>query len=167
MLGVRKWPDCRCLFVILLMMFACCICILNLIHCYVALCLAHHTACNCDRNGSVNGLCDVTGRCVCRPNAVGLKCDACEENFLLGVGGCASKLRVFHFVNQAFSLNITSFFVFVFKYLSTCLSVSLSVFLSLFPHACVSDLWQASTHVHDAEFEKTMHPPCRVNILLV
>ncbi|KAL5265606.1 hypothetical protein ACHWQZ_G006355 [Mnemiopsis leidyi] len=46
--------------------------------------------CNCDTGGSVSGTCDSEGRCTCRRNVVGLKCDSCALNhFGLNEGeGC-------------------------------------------------------------------------------
>ncbi|XP_032771366.1 usherin [Rattus rattus] len=38
--------------------------------------------CHCNLHGSVNQLCDpLSGQCVCKKEAKGLRCDACRENF--------------------------------------------------------------------------------------
>ena len=40
------------------------------------------TACNCSINGSSNQTCNhLTGACECKPNVIGLQCDACRENY--------------------------------------------------------------------------------------
>ena len=46
--------------------------------------------CNCDTGGSVSGTCDSEGRCTCRPNVIGIKCDSCAPNHfdLNGGEGC-------------------------------------------------------------------------------
>lgn len=49
------------------------------------------TACDCHHLGSVRPDCEqMTGRCVCRPNVVGLKCDRCQDGQLVDKvpGGC-------------------------------------------------------------------------------
>ena len=38
-------------------------------------------ACKCDEQGSLTELCDDDGKCDCKPNIVGEKCDACLDQF--------------------------------------------------------------------------------------
>ncbi|CAB1341121.1 unnamed protein product [Coregonus sp. 'balchen'] len=48
-------------------------------------------ACGCHEKGSYSGVCDLlTGRCTCKPNVVGEKCDQCQVGFhgLLNGQGC-------------------------------------------------------------------------------
>ncbi|XP_067139289.1 agrin-like isoform X1 [Centruroides vittatus] len=47
------------------------------------------TPCACDPNGSVRDDCEqMTGRCVCKSNVQGMKCDICPPNTELGPEGC-------------------------------------------------------------------------------
>lgn len=49
-------------------------------------------ACDCHRLGSIRADCEqMTGRCVCRANVVGLKCDRCQDGQLVDKvpGGCS------------------------------------------------------------------------------
>lgn len=47
--------------------------------------------CDCSKFGSVREDCEqMTGRCVCKPNVLGHKCDSCKEGEFLGPYGCTS-----------------------------------------------------------------------------
>lgn len=55
------------------------------------LALCYFSACDCHRLGSIRADCEqMTGRCVCRANVVGLKCDRCHDGQLVDKvpGGC-------------------------------------------------------------------------------
>ena len=45
--------------------------------------------CECNPLGSDNPFCDLyTGKCKCKPNVEGLKCDQCKNNFYNFSAGC-------------------------------------------------------------------------------
>ncbi|CAL1545990.1 unnamed protein product, partial [Lymnaea stagnalis] len=45
--------------------------------------------CNCNKFGSYRDDCDqMTGRCMCKPNIMGMKCDRCPNGKVLGPEGC-------------------------------------------------------------------------------
>ncbi|GAU97955.1 hypothetical protein RvY_09170 [Ramazzottius varieornatus] len=50
------------------------------------------TPCSCSKFGSVRPDCEqMTGRCVCKPGIVGMKCDTCaDDRLVLQAGGCVS-----------------------------------------------------------------------------
>ena len=49
-------------------------------------------ACDCNVNGSVRSDCEqMTGRCVCKPGVLGIKCDECPSGRILTVYGCTDE----------------------------------------------------------------------------
>ena len=68
----------------------CCFCFFYLFSSFV---IATATACDCHPLGSIRDDCEqMTGRCVCRDDVVGLKCDRCEDGRLIDAvpEGCGS-----------------------------------------------------------------------------
>ena len=52
--------------------------------------LLQNIACDCHLVGSMRNDCEqMTGRCMCRPNFVGLKCERCKDGRLI-IDGCDS-----------------------------------------------------------------------------
>ncbi|XP_074654555.1 agrin-like [Tubulanus polymorphus] len=50
--------------------------------------------CNCNMFGSVRDDCEqMTGRCMCKKNIHGMKCNRCPDGTILGPGGCSSDLQ--------------------------------------------------------------------------
>lgn len=50
------------------------------------------TACDCNVLGSIRDDCEqMTGKCVCKPGIVGLKCTICPNGNDLGLLGCTGK----------------------------------------------------------------------------
>jgi len=52
------------------------------------------SACGCSLLGSVRDDCEqMTGRCVCKPGAIGPKCNKCEDSSkILNPAGCVSRM---------------------------------------------------------------------------
>ena len=43
--------------------------------------------CECNEDGSVDERCDDEGKCSCKPNVIGDKCENCEENHFRNQSG--------------------------------------------------------------------------------
>ena len=73
------------------------------------------TACDCHENGTYTLVstdsplpCDERGKCVCRPNVIGLKCDQCRENYWninSGDGCVACECHSFGAYNDSCDIN--------------------------------------------------------------
>ena len=48
-------------------------------------------ACGCNDEGSVSTSCDSNGRCDCKTNVIGTKCDVCSTLETIGFPACEGK----------------------------------------------------------------------------
>jgi hypothetical protein len=57
------------------------------------------SVCDCDSQGSIGVSCDNEGKCMCKPNFMGTRCDKCKEG-LYNFPICEGILLLFIIINK-------------------------------------------------------------------
>jgi laminin, gamma 1 len=60
------------------------------------------TECKCDPDGSLESQCDYLGRCKCKPNIAGDKCNKCERNYQNFTSGCLNCPQCYDLVENRY-----------------------------------------------------------------
>ena len=98
------------------------------------------SACGCNWAGSENNICDKTGKCQCRDNFQGEKCDKCKEGF---AGDYCEKCDSKH-QNSPYENGVCLRKIYILFHL-----INLVTNIICFISACTTCNWNRTSHCND------------------